>query len=394
MSGSQSALPGQAARAPLPLRLRAMSRVGIRMMFHDKAKLFGTVLGVVFAVVLAAQQLSILFGLLDKNTMFVDHSNADIFIAPPNTELFQPGDLLREAVLTRARTTAGVEIAEPLIVSGASVKKPTGGAEGVTLIGVSLPARLGGPWALVAGSADALTEPDTMIFEDAERDKYGGMNLGSVREVGGRRVRAGGFTWGLLPFGPAYAFAEISLARDLARIPTDRSNFVLVRVRQGEDVDAVAARLAGRLPEATVITREAFSSRIVSALLREQLGVSFGTSTAFGLIIGFIIVALSMFSSVIDNLREFGTLKAIGCTNGDLTGLLIVQSVGYALLGSFVGLGLVSGMTEGIRSPQLVPIVPIELYALVPIVMLFVCLAASVLALYRIRKLEPGMVFR
>ena len=74
-------------RAPLSLRLRAMSRVGLRMMLHDKAKLLGTVLGVVFAVVLAIQQLSILFGLLDKNTMFVDHARADVWIAPPGTEL-------------------------------------------------------------------------------------------------------------------------------------------------------------------------------------------------------------------------------------------------------------------------------------------------------------------
>jgi putative ABC transport system permease protein len=220
------------------------------------------------------------------------------------------------------------------------------------------------------------------------------MDLGTVREVNGRRVRAGGFTWGLLPFGPAYAFAELGLARELARIPTDRQNFVLVTVRPGELPEAVRDRLAARIPEARVLTQTEFSGAIVSALLREQLGVSFGTSTAFGLIIGFIIVALSMFSSVIDNLREFGTLKAIGCTNLDLTGLLLVQSVAYAVLGTFVGLGLVSGMTEGIRSPQLVPIVPMPLYVLTPLVMVSICVAAAGLALFRIRKLEPGMVFR
>ena len=381
-------------RAPLSLRLRAMSRVGLRMMLHDKAKLLGTVLGVVFAVVLAIQQLSILFGLLDKNTMFVDHARADVWIAPPGTELFQPGDTLPESVLVRARTTPGVALAEPLIAAGATVRRPEGGSEAVTLIGTALPARLGGPWSLVAGDVRALDAPDTVFFEDAERAKYGGMDLGTVREVNGRRVRAGGFTWGLLPFGPAYAFAELGLARELARIPTDRQNFVLVTVRPGEQAEAVRDRLAARIPEARVLTQTEFSGAIVGALLREQLGVSFGTSTAFGLIIGFIIVALSMFSSVIDNLREFGTLKAIGCTNLDLTGLLLVQSVAYAVLGTFVGLGLVSGMTEGIRSPQLVPIVPMPLYVLTPLVMVSICIAAAGLALLRIRKLEPGMVFR
>ena len=112
------------------------------------------------------------------------------------------------------------------------------------------------------------------------------------------------------------------------------------------------------------------------------------------IIIGLVIVALSMFSSVLDNLREFGTLKAIGCKNSDLSALLLVQSTLYALIGSVVGLGLVVRVVEKIRQPLIVPLIPKELFAIVPVVMLTLCLFASTLALLRIRKLEPGMVFR
>lgn len=143
-----------------------------------------------------------------------------------------------------------------------------------------------------------------------------------------------------------------------------------------------------------MLTRGEYSRSVVVTLLKEQLGASFATSTSFGLIIGFVIVALSMFSSVLDNLREFGTLKAIGCTNLDLALLLFCQASIYALAGSLIGLGLVSQMAEGIRGPKLVPIVPPVLLAIVPALMLVVCVVASTLALSRIRKLEPGMVFR
>lgn len=375
-------------------RLRVMLRVGLHMMFHDKAKLVGTVIGVVFAVVLAVQQLSILFGLLDKNVMFIDNAGADIWIVPPGTDKLQPGSPMGNGVLDTARATEGVEIAEPLLFGGASLKKPSGGVEGVTLVGTAYPSFLGGPWNIVAGSRDALAEPDTVFFEDSEREKYGALDLDSVRELSGRSVRAGGFTWGLLPFGPAYAFAEIGLAREITRTPTDKMSFVLVKVRPGADVEAVRARLAERIPEQLAITREAYSKTVVFSLLRDQLGASFATSTAFGLIIGFVIVALSMFSSVLDNLREFGTLKAIGCTNGDLTFLIFGQAVVYALAGSLIGLGLATSAAEGIRGPKLVPIVPHLVFAIVPTTMVIVCLVASTLALSRIRKLEPGMVFR
>ena len=105
-------------------------------------------------------------------------------------------------------------------------------------------------------------------------------------------------------------------------------------------------------------------------------------------------IALSMFSAVIDNLREFGTLKAIGLTSWDLALMLLVQSLVYALIGSLIGLGLVGLMSAGIRSANLVVIVPTPLIIATPIIMSGLCMLASVLAMRRVRRLEPGMVFR
>lgn len=375
-------------------RWRATFVVALRMALHDKAKFVGTILGVVFAVVLAAQQLGVLLGLLSKNTIFVDNTTADIWITPPGTKAALPGQRLSTTLLDQARGTSGVERASALIMAGTSVAKPGGGSEAITLVGVDLETMLGGPFYVVAGSPANLRQADTVFFDDTLREKAGGLNLGSIREVGGFEVRVGGFTWGLAPFGPPYAFADIDLTRSLARVPSDELSFVLVDVRDGYDVDAVAAELARRVPTAQVMTKQVFHDTINSELLRQQLGITFGTSTAFGLIIGFIIVALSMFSSVIDNLREFGTLKAIGLTNLDLSRMLIAQSILYALVGSLIGLGLVAGISEGIRSPNLVVIIPAKLVLATPVVMTGLCILASMLALRRVRKLEPGIVFR
>ena len=364
------------------------------MMLFDKPKLVGTTLGVVFAVVLAAQQLGVLFGLLQKNTMFVDNAGAELWIVPPNTSQTAPGQRLSTALLDQARATPGVAVAAPLLMVGTSVSKPGGGSEATTLVGFDLDLGLGGPWNIVAGDVAALRSPDALFFEDAQREKFGGLNLGSVREVGGYKVRAVGFPWGLQPFGPPFSFADLDTVRDLGGVPSDQLSFVLVTLAPGADPAVVAADLAARCPGAQVISQAAFHDRIVSTLLRQQLGITFGTSTAFGLVIGFIIVALSMFSAVIDNLREYGTLKAIGLTSWDLTRMLIVQSIVYALLGSLIGLGLVAAMSAGIRSANLVVIIPRALILATPIVMTLLCMLASVLALRRVRKLEPGMVFR
>jgi putative ABC transport system permease protein len=387
-----------ARRGPLARGL-ATATLALRMMFHDKPKLVGTTLGVVFAVVLAAQQLGILFGLLQKNTMFVDNAAADLWIVPPGTNQLQPGKLLPESVLVQARATPGVAVAAPLIYGTSGIQRPWGGSEPITLVGVDRPTApgvpwLGGPWNVVDGERDALSLPDAIVLEDARREKMGAVNLGSVREVNGHALTAHAFTWGLLPFAPPYAFVALERAREILEVPGQSQHFVLVTVADGTTPEAVAAELAARLPETRVLTRPAFHDAIVRTLLSEQLGVTFGTSTAFGLLIGFIIVALSMFSSVIDNLKEFGTLKAIGATSGDLSRLLIVQSIAYGALGSWIGLGLVGFAAEGIRSANLAMIVPLELVVATPVVMITLCVLASFLALRRVRRLEPGMVFR
>jgi hypothetical protein len=138
-----------------------------------------------------------------------------------------------------------------------------------------------------------------------------------------------------------------------------------------------------------------FRDGIVRTLLVDSaLGISFGFTATFGLLVGFVIVALTMYSAVLDNLRELGTLKAIGCRNGDLTWLVLVQASVYGLGGSFVGLGLGAMLTTGIRSEELSLVVPKDLFFVLPPIMLLVCATASLLSLRRIRKLEPAAVFR
>jgi putative ABC transport system permease protein len=297
-------------------------------------------------------------------------------------------------LLDQARATPGIAQASALIMAGTSIAKPGGGNLAITVVGVDTDTMLGGPFNVVAGDPLALRQADTIFLEDSQREKYGAVNVGSTRELNGQRIRVGGFTWGLVPFGPPYAFADIDLAREVTDVAVDRMNFVLVRVQPGMRPEDIRDAISPRVPEALVLTRDEYHTSIVTTLLKEQLGMSFGISTSFGLIIGLVIVSLSMFSSVLDNLREFGTLKAIGCTNGDLSILLLVQSMLYALIGSVVGLGWVTNVVEGIRNPLLVPIIPHYVIYAAPLVMVVLCLFASTLALMRIRRLEPGMVFR
>jgi len=318
-----------------------------------------------------------------------------VWIVPPNTEALQAAKPIPEAISKQARGIEGVAWAEPILFGAAQVSIPGGASEAVTVVGVKLPDLRGGPFNMVAGDPHVLAQPDTMIFEDGMRDTLGGLNLGSVREVGGRNVQVGGFTWGLVPFGPSYAFAEYDLARLLLHVDSDRAHFILVGVRKGVAPEEVRDRLRARFPDVKVMTNKEFAASTTHyVLVRTAIGVTLGTSTVFGLVIGFVIVALTTFSAVVDNIREFGTLKAIGATNWDLAKLLLAQSVAYALLGSLIGLAVVTRISDAIRSPKFAIVLPPALAGATVLAMVILCTLASSFALIRLRKLEPAMVFR
>jgi putative ABC transport system permease protein len=393
------------AALPKPILVRAsflgrwgtMARVGIRMALHDRMKFAAALIGVVFAVLLSNQQAATFLAIVNRNVMVVDaNPDVDIWITPPETEILQPGKLLSSAPLNQARGMPGVAWAEPILIGGATIARPEGGSEQAVLIGTRGPAWKGGPFNVVAGSVDALAEPDSMIFEDSDRDKFGGLNLGSVREVNGRRIKVVGFTWGLVPFGPSsYAFADFDLARQLMHTDADQSSVILVGVEPGVDAARVARELQKRMGTEQVKTRGEFRNTLVDYMLtKTPIGVVLGSSTVIGLLVGFVMVALTMFSAVLDNLREFGTLKALGATTFDLATLLWVQAILYGLIGAVIGSVVAGRVAMATRSAQIAMQLPPALLLSTATIAVLMCIVASSVAVLRVRAIEPAMVFR
>ena len=248
-------------------RARTMAGIGIKMMFFDKLKLAGTLFGVVFAVLLGNFQAGTFLALLGKNRMFVENAKVDVWIAPPGTRQFQAGKPLNDSQLNRARATPGVAWAEPLVLQAASLVLPSGGSEPVSLVGTRSPRFVGGPWNLVKGDTSSLLTPNGVIFEDSEREKFGGLNLGTMRELSGHKVQAVGFTWGLLPFAPAYAFAEQELAREILKVGPDKHTFIMVGVDPGVDPTLVRARLQDVLTDTKVMTRDEYMKEILTYIV-------------------------------------------------------------------------------------------------------------------------------
>jgi putative ABC transport system permease protein len=382
-------------RQALPYRFATMARIGWALMTHNRLRLLATLLGVVFATILANQAIGTLLGLMDKFAMLERHADADIWIVPIGTQVLNGGKTISMSAVLAARGIPGVQATVPMVMVGGSIKTPNGGAEPLQIVGTAGPHYLSGPWNLVAGSKEALAQGDTIIVEDSQREEFGNLNLGSQREVNERLTTIVGFTFGAAGIGASYAFADYEYARELGKVASDQTNFGLVKLQPGADANAVRDQLAAQLPDATIMTRAQLDRMMINNLLRvTPIGIIFSALAAFGVVIGFIIVSLSIFSAVSDNLREFGTLKAVGARGFDLALLLLAQAVCYGVLGATLGLGTVSAIAKLISSGKMLILIEPWMIAATFVLMTGMCCVASLISLIRLWKVEPGMVFR
>jgi putative ABC transport system permease protein len=129
-------------------------------------------------------------------------------------------------------------------------------------------------------------------------------------------------------------------------------------------------------------------------LTRTGIGISFGLAALLGLLVGLAVVAQTLYASVTERLREFGTLKAMGADDRCVARFLLAQSLGNALLGSI--LGLVGSVILGnLLSTPRAPVVMTVWVAVLSVVLIFgVCTVAAWLPYYRIRKIDPASVLR
>jgi putative ABC transport system permease protein len=113
-----------------------------------------------------------------------------------------------------------------------------------------------------------------------------------------------------------------------------------------------------------------------------------------GLMVGLVMVAQTLYASVIDRVSEFAALKAMGATDRQIFGLLGIQAVFMALVGSLLGLGVVSILQRVASTPRASIEIPFWLSAGSFILVLAICLLAALLPYERVRKIDPLSVLQ
>jgi len=378
-----------------------MNFVALRMLTGDRAKYFGLVFAIAFCTFLLENQTSIFANILRRTaSQILDVTDAEVWVMDPQTEYWEQTKALKDTDLTRVRGVPGVRWAVRLF-KGNPVAKTLKGKFAVSfLVGLDDATLAGAPRKMLMGSWERLREPDSVVI-----DKAGyillfpnePLEVGRTLEMNDHRVTIVGISDAAAPFAslPVMHARYSEAVNFLGRERTELS-FIIARPAPGVSPEELTARIGARTALRARTTQEFMWDCVRYYLKNTGIPVNFGITIAVALVVGAVVAGQTFYLFTVENLKQFGALKAMGVTNPRLVGMILLQAASVAALGFTIGTGMAATFFE-ITLHKLATrgiVLMWQCVALTGACILFVVIVASVLSIRRVLVLEPAEVFR
>jgi putative ABC transport system permease protein len=367
-----------------------------RNLLHDRLRFAITIAGVAFAVTLVLVQVGLFMGLLGKSTVTIEHASADLWVTSKETPNVDFAHSFPETTVLRVRGMAGVQRADNLIVQFMNIMLPTGAEEGCLVYALDDFAAWNLPWNVGGADVRDLKRGRYLLMDESATRRFGSFEIGEHREIVGTRFKIIGKTSGAQSFTTApVVFMDFLNAQERLETLRNKTHYVLVKTAPGADVQQVASGLRRILPYNDVYTKAEWAARsrrywVVST----GLGMNMGITVFLGVLVGIVVVAQTLYTSAVEHVKEFGTVKAIGGSNWDIYKILGEQAVIAALVGFVIG-GLISLAMRPLMARLYLNVLITPGFATTVFFgTLLMCLGAAMLSFCRVASIDPALVFR
>lgn len=374
-----------------------MVDLGSRMLLHDRTRFAITVSGVAFAVCLVLAQVGLFNGLMDNAAMTIRKADADLWITSRNTANVDFPQTYPESRVDRVRSIPGVARAENLIVTYLNLALPSGAQESTIAYALKDFKAWNLPWEMKEGAIEDLRRGRNLVMDDKAQRRFGPFRTGEYREVLETRLKIVGQSTGALSFTTTpISFLDYDLAQalqpDLLR---GKTTYTLVKLAPGADAAAVRAEIRRRLPYNDVHTRESWAAKSERYwIVNTGLGMNSYLTVFLGCLVALVVVAQTLYTSTMEHLKEFGTVKAIGGSNLDIYAILARQAAVAAAVGFALGVSMAFALVPLAAKADLKLIMPPAFIAATAMGTLALCLGAAMLSFRKVAGIDPGLVFR
>jgi len=364
----------------------------------DKAKSIGVVVGIMISTFLIGQQLGVFIFLTDLMQALTSNVKADIWVVDSKTENVNQLGKLDIRTLRAVQGINGVNEAFPILITGGAANFQNGESGAITLIGVDID-KLNlvlDSSKIIAGKPADLQSEGAVSGEYYERKNLGGnIDLGTSLEINGKRAFFKMQTKGFRGFGASFCVTTIDKARYFSNQSETSISAVLVKLEPKQNVDSVCSSINQIIYGVRAWPSKKLANRTLKKILGSSgIALSTGTLIIFALIAGFFIIGLTMYTSALDRLKDYGTLKAIGASNKFITRLILTQAVIFAITGFVIAYFLLLGFQKGVANSGLIfrfsPLLLLAIFAVIG----FISIGGASFALRKIKGVEAASVFR
>ncbi|MBV8222877.1 MAG: ABC transporter permease, partial [Candidatus Eremiobacteraeota bacterium] len=145
---------------------------------------------------------------------------------------------------------------------------------------------------------------------------------------------------GILPAPAPTPKPAPAVAQDPSTLdPGDDVSYILVQAQPGQDLTALKGRLTSELRGTAAYTRKEMADRTSSYWVkRTNIGFILGLIAFVGLIVGITVAGQILYTSVVEHITEYGTLRAIGAPDSLFYAVVAEQATIMALLGFIPGI--------------------------------------------------------
>lgn len=314
-----------------------INRLVLENLKHRKLRTLLSALSIGFQVTMILTVVGISRGMLEDSVARARGVGADIWVKPPGaTAISLSGAWMPSKILDYFRKQ------EHVTATAGTLVIPIGGVSTVTGIDLEEFTALSGPFKYLAGGPFA--GPDDLIIDEwyARQSKK---QVGDTVEILNHQYRV----CGIVEAGKlARLFVPLETLQNFTG-NTGKLSQAYLKLSDPGRTEAVIAALKNNLEDYTILSIEEFVSMFnVNNIpgLRAFIYVIIGLS----IVIGFLVVGLTMYTSVLERTREIGILKALGASPPDILTIIVRETLLLAFGGWLAGLALSFGANALINS--------------------------------------------
>jgi putative ABC transport system permease protein len=378
------------------------------MLVGERGKYIGMIAGVFFASLIITQQLSIFVGLMSRTIGFLnDTSLPDIWVMDPKVQFIDDIKPMQDTRLFQVRGVEGVQWAMPLYKGAIRARLANGTFQTCNVYGIDDATLIGGPGVMLDGKLENLRRADGVIIDSvgaagklAKKPKNPGelpvpVKVGDTLELNDKRAVVVGIAQTTRSF-QSQPTIFTTYTRALSFAPRERKllSFILVKAKPGQDLNELTKKITKNTRLAAYTLEEFKWVTIWYYAKNTGIPINFGIAVLLGFVVGTAIAGQTFYNFTVDNIRYFGTLKAMGASNWLLIRMIVLQAALVGFIGYGLGVGLASLTSVLSSKSELAFKFPWQLLAISATAVTLICIISAIFSIRKVSRLEPAIVFK